>query len=158
MKSKDWIIYGANLKDLAAAVNLAKRKLPTDADCIMICEKMPGRQGFADVLNRAKVGDGVFVTALQTLKDGNSYSTVMEKISMLEGKGISLKVGLQENFSFEDYKIFHKVYSELDKWEGIYGVHYEVEDDEIEFLEFPENHPDISFYTCEDDSGFYIWS
>ncbi len=46
----------------------------------------------------------------------------------------------------------------MDKWEGIYGVYYEVDDDEIKFLEFPENHSDISFYICEDDSGFYIWS
>jgi len=155
---KNWIIYGANLKDLAAAVSIAKKKLPTDATCTMICEKKAGRKGFAEVLNSAKVGDGVFITALQSLRDGNSSSTIMEKISMLESKGVALKVGLQQNFSYENYKIFHKVYSEIEKWEGIYSIHYEYEDDELEYLEFPENNPDISFYTCKDELEFYSWN
>lgn len=153
----DIFVYGKQLRDLECAVDMCRKAFPNE-EFTMICEKTAERHGFEALLELVKKGDLVFISAAQALRDGRYSESIIEKIRQLRERGVVLKVGFQPDISYQQYEQWYMVQKQIEKWETVYRIYYEVDDTEIDELDMEVEVPNIPYgMWCTADYDYYMW-
>ncbi len=151
------LVYGKHLRDLNNAVFFCM-KAYLDSNFTVFCERTEGRNAFRAMLEHVKEGDIVFINAIQTLRDyAHNNANTIKRIRQIKEKGAILQVGLQSNFTYDDYERWYAVNKEIEDWETIYSCHMDVGDREIELLDIDEEVSDMPFGRWVIEDNYYLW-